>query len=175
MKGIFLVCAVLFFFAGCAEAKNMRTAVIGTSMGDIKVELYESGAPVTVSNFVDLAKSGFYDGLVFHRVIDDFVIQGGDPAGDGSGGSEKMIPLEISRELKHVDGALGMARSADPDSASSQFYICDGPQHGLDGNYAVFGKVIEGMDVVRKIASVPTDENDMPLKPVIIESIRILD
>ncbi len=164
----------LLFFAGCTETRSTRTATIETSMGDMKVELYEAEAPITVNNFISLAESGFYDGLTFHRVIKGFVIQGGDPAGDGSGGSEKTIPLEIS-SLTHVDGALGMARSADPNSASSQFYICDGPQHGLDGNYAVFGKVVEGMDVVRKIASVPTDMNDKPIEPVIIEHIKVLN
>jgi len=167
--------ALLLFFAGCTEVKSVRTAVIETSMGKIKVELYESEAPVTVENFISLAKSGFYDGLTFHRVIKGFVIQGGDPRGDGTGGSKKRIPLETNKNLTHVDGALAMARSADPNSASSQFYICDGPQHRLDGNYAVFGRVVEGMDVVRKIASVPTDADDRPLKPVIIEHIKVLD
>ncbi len=172
MKKIFLA-SVLLFFAGCLGEGNPK-AIIETSMGDITVELYQSEAPITVENFISLAESGFYDGLTFHRVIKGFVIQGGDPAGDGSGGSGKTIPLEISEDLTHVDGALGMARSADPNSASSQFYICDGPQHGLDGNYAVFGKVIEGMDVVRQIASVPTDASDRPIDPVIIKTIRIL-
>lgn len=175
MKKIFYLLALLFFFAGCAETKSVRTAVIETNMGDMKVELYESEAPVTVENFVSLAESGFYDGLTFHRIIKGFVIQGGDPKGDGTGGSERTIPLEINKNLTHVDGALAMARSADPNSASSQFYICDGPQHRLDGNYAVFGRVVEGMDVVRKIASVPTDANDRPLKPVTIEHIKVLD
>jgi len=164
----------LLFFAGCTETRSVRTAIIETSMGDMKVELYEAEAPVTVNNFISLAESGFYDGLTFHRVIKGFVIQGGDPMGDGTGGSERTIPLEIS-SLTHVDGALGMARSMEPDSASSQFYICDGPQHSLDGNYAVFGRVVEGIDVVRKIASVPTDANDRPIEPVIIEHIKVLN
>jgi peptidyl-prolyl cis-trans isomerase B (cyclophilin B) len=167
--------ALLLFVTGCTETKSTRTVVIETNMGSIKAELYESKAPATVSNFISLAKSGFYDGLTFHRVIKGFVIQGGDPNGDGTGGSAKTIPLEVNKNLTHVDGALGMARSADPNSASSQFYICDGPQHGLDGNYAVFGKVIEGMDVVRKIASVQTDANDKPVKPVVIKSVKVLD
>jgi peptidyl-prolyl cis-trans isomerase B (cyclophilin B) len=175
MERVISLLALLLFVTGCTETKSTRTAVIETSMGSIKAELYESKAPVTVSNFISLAKSGFYDGLTFHRVIKGFVIQGGDPNGDGTGGSDKTIPLEVNKDLTHVDGALGMARSADPNSASSQFYICDGPQHGLDGNYAVFGKVIEGMDVVRKIASVQTDAYDRPVKPVVIKSVRVLD
>lgn len=175
MKKITFLLALLFFFTGCTETKSTRTAVIETTMGDMKVELYESEAPITVSNFISLAESGFYDELTFHRVIKGFVIQGGDPRGDGTGGSEKTIPLEINENLRHLDGALAMARSADPDSASSQFYICDGPQPHLDGNYAVFGRVVEGMDVVRKIASVLTDANDRPLEPVIIGRIRVLE
>jgi cyclophilin family peptidyl-prolyl cis-trans isomerase len=140
-----------------------RIAIIDTSYGIIEFELYEHRAPITTGNFINLSNDDFYDGILFHRVIDDFVIQTGDPNtkdnnpyNDGSGGSSKTIPLEIHPELTHVDGAVGMARSTDPDSASSQFYICDGPQHQLDGDYAVFGVVIEGIDVVRKIAQVET-------------------
>jgi len=150
-----------------------RTALIKTNMGDIRATLFEDKAPITCENFIALAESGFYDGLTFHRVIKGFVIQGGDPKGDGTGGSDKTIPLEIHEDLTHVDGALAMARSSDPNSASSQFYICDGPQHGLDGSYAVFGVVTEGIDVVRAIASVPTDTRDRPIESVIIEKATI--
>lgn len=166
--------------------------------GTMEILLYEERAPITTANFIKLAEDGFYDGLVFHRVIDDFVIQGGDPNtrdrstgtpvdwwDDGEGGSEETIPLESHPELTHVDGAIGMAREmGDPDSASSQFYICDGPQHRLDDTeennrnrtfaaiddrgYAVFGVIIQGIDVVREIASVwtttdPEQETPDPL------------
>jgi cyclophilin family peptidyl-prolyl cis-trans isomerase len=174
MKKFVLLFVIAMLFAGCiGEGGKNRTALIKTNMGDIKVTLFEDKAPITTRNFIALVESGFYDGLTFHRIIKGFMIQGGDPKGDGTGSSNKTIPLEIHEDLTHVDGALGMARSEDPDSASCQFYVCDGPQHFLDGNYAVFGKVVEGMDVVREIASVPTDENDRPLEPVIIENITI--
>ena len=137
------------------------TAYIETNFGTIVVELADLGAPVTVANFIGLADTNFYDNLKWHRVVDDFVIQTGDPNTTdntpytvGSGGSTTTIPLEINDSLTHEDGAIGMARSTDPDSASSQFYICDGAQNGLDRDYAVFGYVVEGMDVVRAIASV---------------------
>jgi peptidyl-prolyl cis-trans isomerase B (cyclophilin B) len=140
-------------------------AIIETSMGTIKAELFADGAPTTVENFVDLADSGFYQDMIFHRIIKGFVVQTGDPTGTGRGGSDRKIRLETDASLKHEAGALGMARSADPDSASSQFYICDGAVPGLDGNYAVFGKVVEGMGVVSSIASVPTGPGDKPLDP----------
>jgi len=129
-----------------------RNAVIETEKGTIKFVLHEQDAPITTSNFIELAQRGFYDGLTFHRVEPNFVIQGGDPNGNGTGGSEKKIKLEVSPSLKHGDaGAVAMARSQHPDSASSQFYITLGPAAFLDGNYAVFGRVVAGLDVVRKI------------------------
>ena len=132
-------------------SKN-RTAVIETGKGTIKFELYEDLAPITTANFIDLAGRNFYDGLNFHRVEPGFVIQGGCPLGNGMGGSDKKIQLEVSPNLKHGDaGAVAMARSSDPNSASSQFYITLGPAAFLDNNYAVFGRVTEGMDVVNKI------------------------
>jgi cyclophilin family peptidyl-prolyl cis-trans isomerase len=149
-----------------------RIAVLETSKGTIKFELYEDKAPITTANFIKLADRGFYDGLIFHRVIDDFVIQTGDPLGNGTGGSGETINLEIHKDLTHTDGAVGMARSSNPDSASSQFYICDGPQHAsLDGKYAVFGQVIQGMDVVRAIAAVRTGANDKPLQNVVMTKV----
>ena len=149
-----------------ANASKNPVAVIETSQGVIKVELRSADAPKTVQNFIDLSDRKFYDGLKFHRVVPGFVIQGGDPKGDGTGGSGANIPLEIKCAdgtmtegqtttcpvaLPHKDGALAMARSQDPNSASSQFYITNGEQKFLDGNYAVFGYVTEGMDTVRKI------------------------
>jgi len=128
-----------------------RAATIVTEKGTIKFELYEKEAPITTKNFIELAQRGFYDGLTFHRVEPGFVIQGGDPGGDGTGGSGKTIPLEINSSLTHKKGAVGMARSQDPNSASSQFYIALEDATFLDKNYAVFGQVIEGQDVVEKI------------------------
>ena len=164
--------------------------------GEIVIELFLNWAPITVTNFVDLVNQSFYDGIFFHRVIDDFVIQAGDPtcttvgaypATDptcGSNGSGKTIPFEANANLTHINGAIGMARSLDPDSASSQFYICDGSQHGLDnGNrsqeddpgYAVFGVVREGIELVQAVAQVPTSENvgDRPFYEVHINSITL--
>ncbi|MBM4248110.1 MAG: peptidylprolyl isomerase [Euryarchaeota archaeon] len=138
--------------------------------GNITIMLYEEGAPVTTGNFIRLTATKFYDGCKFHRCIDDFVAQTGDPNSknsnpydDGWGGSGQTIPLEINGTLTHIDGAVGMARSQDPDSASSQFYICDGPQHSLDGNYAVFGLVVGGLELAKKIAACPTYGSKRPL------------
>lgn len=133
------------------EATENRIATIETEKGIIKFELYEKRAPITTANFIKLAKSGFYDGLIFHRIVPGFVIQGGDPEGTGMGGSDETINLEIHPELRHTDGAVAMARSNDRNSASSQFYITLGPQPFLDDDYAVFGQVIEGLDVVGQI------------------------
>ncbi len=133
-----------------AEVRE-RIAVIETDKGTIKFRLYEKDAPITTANFIELANKKFYDGLTFHRVVPGFVIQGGDPKGDGSGGSRDTIPLEISPNLKHTLGAVAMARTNDPNSASSQFYITLAPQQGLDGAYAVFGQVISGQNVVNQI------------------------
>ena len=164
--------------------------------GDIVIELFLNWAPITVSNFVGLVNESFYDGIFFHRVIDDFVIQAGDPtctaigvypASDpscGSNGSDETIPFEADANLTHINGAVGMARGLDPDSASSQFYICDGSQHGLvngkrsqedDPGYAVFGVVREGMDLVQAAAQVPTSNDPLnrPLYEVHINSITL--
>jgi peptidyl-prolyl cis-trans isomerase B (cyclophilin B) len=134
-----------------SQNKN-RTAVIETDKGAIKFVLHEDLAPITTANFIELAQRNFYDGLKFHRVEPNFVIQGGCPHGTGTGGSGKNIPLEVSPNLKHGEGgAVAMARASDPNSASSQFYITLSPTPFLDGNYAVFGRVTEGLDVVRRI------------------------
>lgn len=129
-----------------------RTVIIETSKGTIKLMLHEDLAPITTANFVELADRNFYDGLKFHRVEPGFVIQGGCPKGNGTGGSGKQIPLEVTPNLKHGEaGAVAMARSSEPNSASSQFYITLGPTPFLDGNYAVFGRVMDGLDVVKSI------------------------
>ncbi len=127
------------------------TVVFETTKGTFKAEIFQKQAPITAGNFLGLVNSGFYNGLTFHRYVAGFVIQGGDPKGDGTGGSNKTIPLEIAPGLTHNIGALGMARSQDPDSASSQFYVVIGEAHFLDGQYAVFGNVTEGMDVVDQL------------------------
>jgi cyclophilin family peptidyl-prolyl cis-trans isomerase len=154
-------------------------------MGTIKVELYEDKVPNTVDNFIKLANDGFYEGLVFHRVIDDFMIQGGGFYPDGNQKSSPYGPidLEIHPDVKHVDGAIAMARTSDPDSATSQFFIDDGAQPNLEPGgvseegYAAFGVTIDGIDVVRDIASVSTTTkngmNDWPVEDVIINSITI--
>ncbi len=133
------------------KATNDRIAVVKTNKGTFKFKLYTEETPISTKNFIELAESKFYDELTFHRYVEGFVIQGGDPKGDGSGGSEKTIKLEIHPDLKHVKGAVGMARSQHPDSASSQFYVALEDSHFLDGNYAVFGQVTEGMDVVESL------------------------
>ena len=129
-----------------------REVVIDTNKGAIKFALYEEDAPITTANFVELVERGFYDGLSFHRVDPGFVIQGGCPRGDGTGSSDKPIKLEVTPNLKHdAAGVVAMARSQNPDSASCQFYITLGAASFLDMNYAVFGRVTEGMDVVQSI------------------------
>lgn len=136
-----------------------RTAVLNTTKGVIKFEVYEDLAPITSNNFIDLVERGFYDGLSFHRYVEGFVIQGGDPVGNGTGGfkdpatgKERRIPLEVTPQLKH-DGAgmVAMARSNDPNSASSQFYITLKAASFLDMNYAVFGRVTEGLENALKL------------------------
>ncbi|MEE8167490.1 MAG: peptidylprolyl isomerase [Candidatus Hydrothermarchaeales archaeon] len=136
---------------GSETMTDNPTAVILTNKGKFRFELYAKRASTTVANFIELVESGFYDGLTFHRYEPGFVIQGGDPRGDGTGGSAKTILLEVDPELKHVEGAVAMARAQDPNSASSQFYVTLAPAHMLDGKYAVFGKVTEGMDIVKSL------------------------
>ncbi|NLG82044.1 MAG: peptidylprolyl isomerase [Bacilli bacterium] len=154
----------------------MRNPIVTIEMDNqdtIKIELYPEVAPNTVKNFISLVKNNFYDGLIFHRVIEGFVIQGGCPYGSGTGGPGYRIKGEFTannfkNDLKHTPGVISMARSYHPDSAGSQFFIMHAASPHLDGHYAAFGKVIEGMDVVDKITKVVTDHNDHPLKPQII-------
>ncbi len=138
--------------------------------GNVTIMLYEEGAPITTTNYEMLVATKFYDGCKFHRCIDNFVAQTGDPNSkdnnpynDGYGGSSQTIPLEINDTLTHIDGAVGMARGSDPNSGSSQYYICDGPQHNLDGNYTVFGVVVAGLDLAKQIAAAPTYGSKRPL------------
>ena len=152
--------------------------------GTISLELDEGTAPITVANFIELAQTGFYDGLTFHRIMDGFMIQGGDPDGNGTGGSDKKIKGEFSdngveNPISHVKGVISMARAADPDSASSQFFITVADATYLDGGYAAFGRVTEGMDIVERIAgdAKPVDNNGtIPAdQQPVIESIVITD
>lgn len=149
LKGVLIFAMVSM--ESCNSEVKERLAVIETNKGVFKFQLYEEKAPITTKNFIELAESGFYDGLTFHRYVPGFVIQGGDPKGDGTGGSSKTIPLEVNSALKHVEGAVGMARSQDPNSASSQFYVTLAETPHLNNNYAVFGIVTEGMDIVKSL------------------------
>lgn len=144
----------------------------------IKIELYPEIAPVSCENFEKLVKSGFYDGLTFHRIIPGFMIQGGCPKGNGTGGPGWNIKGEFSsngvkNDLKHTRGVLSMARSMMPNSAGSQFFIMHDDAPHLDGQYAAFGKVVEGIEVVDEIAEVATDYNDKPLEPQIMKKVTI--
>lgn len=147
--------------------------------GDVmKAELYPDVAPNTVNNFVSLVKKGFYDGLIFHRIIAGFMIQGGDPDGTGMGGPGYSIKGEFAsngfkNDLKHTRGVLSMARSMRPDSAGSQFFIMHQNAPHLDGDYAAFGKLIEGEDVLDKIAGVDTDYSDRPRKPQVMKTVTV--
>ena len=185
-----LACLLLMSFAGCREAEapaaqeaeNVTAVITVKDYGEIRVALDREAAPITVDNFVKLAEEGFYDGLTFHRIISGFMIQGGDPTGTGMGGSEETIKGEFSSNgvenpIAHVRGTISMARSQDPDSASSQFFIVHMDSPHLDGAYAAFGRVTNGIDVVDAICeNTPvTDGNgtvSMDQQPI-IESIVI--
>ena len=152
--------------------------IIIKDYGTIEAELYPHIAPNTVNNFISLANSGFYDGLTFHRVIKDFMIQGGDPNGDGTGGPGYSIKGEFTKnkfknDLKHTEGILSMARSQNKNSGGSQFFIMTKEASHLDGQYASFGKVTNGLDIVHKIENSKTGSNDKPVKNIIIESIKV--
>lgn len=171
--------------ASAQDTVGMRHVKISVKdYGDILLELDSAQAPLTVDNFIKLAESGFYDGLTFHRIIDGFMIQGGDPLGNGTGGSEKSIKGEfrengVENTISHKKGVISMARSADPDSASSQFFITVADSEFLDGKYAAFGYVKEGQDVCDKIASdaEPVDNNGTIPKEAqpVIETIVVID
>ncbi len=159
----------------------MKNPVVTITMenGDVmKAELYPETAPNTVDNFISLIKKGFYNGLIFHRVINGFMIQGGCPEGSGTGGPGYSIKGEFSQNgfsnaLKHGEGVLSMARAMNPDSAGSQFFIMHKASPHLDGSYAAFGKITEGMDIVNGIAEVRTDYNDRPMKEQKIQSMTV--
>lgn len=159
----------------------MANPIVTMTMADgsvIKLELYPETAPITVENFVSLVKKGFYDGLIFHRVINGFMIQGGDPEGTGMGGPGYEIKGEfasngVKNDIKHERGVISMARSMRPDSAGSQFFIMHKDAPHLDGQYAAFGKVIEGIETVDKIAETKTDYSDRPYEDQVIKSMTV--
>lgn len=184
------LCLILLGTMGCTSGEKNKTeeetmhseypiaTITMKDGGVIKLELYPKIAPESVKNFISLANSKFYDGLIFHRVISGFMIQGGCPKGNGTGGPGYNIKGEFSangvdNSLSHERGVISMARAMAYDSAGSQFFICHADSQFLDGQYAVFGKVIEGMDVVDAIASVKTNSQDKPLQDQVIDSIRV--
>ena len=181
---VFLLATFVLFTTGCSAAgmndkdkgaKKMANpiAVFETNHGTFEIELFEEKAPITVKNFTDLAEKGFYDGLIFHRVIDGFMIQGGDPNGTGTGGPGYTIPDEFHKDLKHdSEGVLSMA-NAGPNTGGSQFFITLAATPWLDGHHSVFGKVVKGMDVVREIGKVDTDFQNKPLAKVVMEKVTI--
>ena len=183
LKKILALLSIVIFallVSACGGEKKVEkpkpaTAVFETNMGSFEVALATEDAPDTSSNFIKLARAGFYNGLVFHRVIDGFMIQGGDPMGNGRGGPGYQIKDEFSPKLKHDgEGVLSMANSG-PNTGGSQFFITLKATPWLDGKHAVFGKVTKGMEVVRKIGKVKTDGNDKPVQDVVIKTISIVE
>ena len=153
-----------------------RIAVFDTNMGEFEIELFEDKTPITTKNFIDLAQEGFYDGVIFHRIIDGFMIQGGDPTGTGMGGPGQTIEDEFTPELTHEsEGILSMANTGRPHTGGSQFFITLAATPWLDGHHTVFGKVIKGMEVVREIGHVKTGPQDRPVHDVVINKITIKD
>ncbi len=150
-----------------------RHATFNTTLGDIEVEFFEDKAPITTANFIKLAQSGFYNNIIFHRVIPNFMVQTGDPDGDGTGGPGYHIKDEFGPGLKHnVPGILSMANSG-PNTGGSQFFITTVPTPWLDGKHAIFGHVVKGQDIVNKISLAQRDRNDKPLTPIVIKKIEV--
>ena len=180
---ILALAAMLILTGGCLAAQGKdnggtkkvanRIAVFETNLGTFEIELFEDKAPKTTKNFIDLTEKGFYDGIIFHRVIDGFMIQGGDPTGTGMGGPGYTIDDEFGDGLRHSsEGILSMA-NAGPNTGGSQFFITLDKTPWLDGHHAVFGKVVKGMDVVKKIGKVKTDFSDRPLEDVVMQKVTI--
>lgn len=170
---IVIVVIVVFVFAKMDNKEENKIVLLKTSLGDIKIEL-DSNMPVTAGNFESLVEKGFYNGVIFHRVIDGFMIQGGDPTGTGRGGPGYTIKDEFSANNRNDRGTISMA-NAGPNTGGSQFFINLVNNNFLDSKHPVFGKVVEGMDVVDKIAKVKTDANDKPLEVVKIISAEIIE
>ena len=179
---LFLLCLSLLGLAACQSGGTSETpsgnqdgnvAVIEFENGDVvEFEFFKDKAPETCKNFIQLANKGFYNGLIFHRVIANFMIQGGCPNGTGTGGPGYTIKAEFN-DTKHLPGIVSMARSKDPDSAGSQFFICVADDTYLDNQYTAFGKVTKGYDVVEKISQTPVDRFDRPIKPVVMKKVYI--
>ena len=186
---MFLTLALVFMTTACAagsfwdfkkdegESKVAnRIAVFDTNMGEFEIELFEDKTPITTKNFIDLSQEGFYDGVIFHRIIDGFMIQGGDPTGTGMGGPGYTIEDEFTPELTHEsEGILSMANTGRPHTGGSQFFITLAATPWLDGHHTVFGKVVKGMEVVREIGHVKTGPQDRPVHDVVINKITIKD
>ena len=158
--------------------KTVKVNMYIKDYGKIEMELYPKEAPITVDNFIKLVNKGFYNNLTFHRVVKDFCIQGGDPNGDGTGTPGYTIKGEfkdngINNNLKHDIGAVSMARGVDYNSGGCQFFIVTGEAHHLDGQYACFGKVVKGFDILKKINNVEVNQNDKPINPITIEKIEV--
>lgn len=184
------VATTMLVLTGCGSTEKESTVektteAVKQSGNTIVLTLHTDQAPITCQNFQELVESGFYDGLTFHRVVDDFMAQGGDPQGTGMGGSDKTIKGEfknngVNNELSHQRGVVSMARSQDPDSASSQFFICYGDCSFLDGDYAAFANVTEGMEVVDDFTKVKRSANSMgeeavPETPIVMEKVEMID
>ena len=184
------VATTMLVLTGCGSTEKESTVektteAVKQSGNTIVLTLHTDQAPITCQNFQELVESGFYDGLTFHRVVDDFMAQGGDPKGTGMGGSDKTIKGEfknngVNNELSHQRGVVSMARSQDPDSASSQFFICYGDCSFLDGDYAAFANVTEGMEVVDDFTKVKRSTNSMgeeaiPETPIVMEKVEMID
>lgn len=191
MKKLLIGLMSLVLLVGCSsntakdsESKTTQVVMDIENYGEVTIELYEDVAPKTVANFIKLVESGFYDGLTFHRIMDGFMVQGGDPQGDGFGGSDETIEGEFTsngfeNNLKHEEGVISMARANDPNSASSQFFIMVASAPHLDGSYAAFGKVIEGMEHILQVAkdARPIDNNGtiLPEDQPVIKSIKVIE
>ncbi|MFH2027626.1 MAG: peptidylprolyl isomerase [Nanoarchaeota archaeon] len=169
---------LIILIVGCTtnlnkEADKMKVAVFDTNYGTFEITLFTDKAPITTKNFIDLTNKGFYNGLTFHRVIGDFMIQGGDPDGDGTGGPGYTIKDEFDQTLRHdSEGVLSMA-NAGPNTGGSQFFITLVPTPWLDGKHSVFGKVSKGMDIVNKIGKARTGPMDVPIEKIVIKKITI--
>ena len=181
---VLVMLLMVLLTTGCMAANNNqkgandkmanRIAVFDTNMGVFEVELTEDKTPITTENFIKLAEDGFYNGVIFHRVIDGFMIQGGDPTGTGTGGPGYTIKDEFVSDLRHEsEGILSMANTGRPNTGGSQFFITLAPTPWLDGHHTVFGKVVKGMEVVREIGHVKTGAQDRPVHDVVINSIKI--
>ena len=180
MRWLFALLVATLLVSGCAnqnkgvDVMGNRKVLFETSMGNFKAELFEDKAPLTTGNFIKLVEKGFYNNLVFHRVIPDFMIQGGDPKGDGTGGPGYTIKDEFGPGLKHnVTGLLSMA-NAGPNTGGSQFFVTVAQTPWLDGKHAIFGRVIEGYDVVEKISKVQRDGEDSPVTPIVMKKVSII-